>query len=312
MPITLGPITRRQFLSGSVAAGTALALQGVSCSEPKPQAAAAPPALGIALFSDIHINADPTTIVNKCNMFDHFKQSASEMLALPKRPAVLLINGDCAHTSGEIAEYHRVLELVTPLRVMGIPVHMGLGNHDSRANFWSALPKDDRRVNSLDDRQVLVLEFPQADWIMLDSLQKTSTTPGELGATQIAWLTRELDERKDRRVIVMVHHQPSETLKPGEPVMPDGLTDTQALLDTLIPRRQVKALLYGHTHTWRVKNRQGLHCVNLPAVAYPFIATEPTGWVAAHVTDNAMSLKLYCTDHAHPKHLDQQELKWRA
>jgi len=245
-------------------------------------------------------------------MFYDLKQNVSENVALQKRPEFLLINDDGARDSGEIAEYNRVLELVTPLRAAGMPVHMGLGNHDSRANFWTALPKDDRRVNSIDDRQILMLEFPQADWIMLDSLQKTSTTPGELGPAQIGWLTRELDARKDRRVIVLVHHQPNEALKPGDAVMPEGLNDTQALLDVLIPRRQVKALLYGHTHTWRVKNRDGLHCVNLPAVAYPFLPTEPTGWVHAQVSDSAMHLKLYCTDHAHPKHLDQHELTWRA
>src|SRR5947209_18076804 len=105
-------------------------------------------------------------------MFYDLKQNVSENVALQKRPEFLLINGDCARHSGEIAEYNRVLELVTPLRAAGIPVHMGLGNHDSRANFWTALPKDDRRVNSIDDRQILMLEFPQADWIMLDSLQK--------------------------------------------------------------------------------------------------------------------------------------------
>jgi len=112
--------------------------------------------------------------------------------------------------------------------------------------------------------------------------------------------------RRRRTLREKLHHQLDERPTPL------GLTDTKALLDVLLPRTDVKALLYGHTHVWSFEKREGLHCVNLPAVAYPFDTTSPTGWVDAKLSDSGMALQLHCTDHAHPKHGEKHELVWRA
>jgi hypothetical protein len=69
-----------------------------------------------ALLSDIHIAADPAKVARSVNMTDHFQAVAREVLALPRRPAGVFINGDCAFNSGEKADYAQVLELLKPLR----------------------------------------------------------------------------------------------------------------------------------------------------------------------------------------------------
>jgi 3',5'-cyclic-AMP phosphodiesterase len=301
MPITLSPVSRRRFLAGSLAAGAGLALGRSGWG-----AEAAADANRFALLSDVHIDRDKATHDRDVVMYDHLKQAVAEVLALSPAPAAVMVNGDCAYLHGREADYRRFVELMQPVREAGRPVHLSMGNHDDRPNFWKVLPADQQRVNALEDRQVLAIESPRADWVMLDSLDKTNQTPGVLGARQLEWLTKELDARKEKRVIVMVHHQPDFRAKVS------GLTDSQQLLDVLLPRKQVKALLYGHTHEWRVEKRDDLHCINLPAVAYVFKTGEPSGWVDATVGDSALTLKLQCLDKSHPRHGEKHELTWRG
>jgi 3',5'-cyclic AMP phosphodiesterase CpdA len=286
MAFTLSPTSARPFQDGSITAG------------------AASDSRRYALLSDTHIHQDKTFSERDVIMYNHLRQAVHDVLALG--PAAVMVNGDCAHHWGREEDYQRFVELIQPLRDAGWPIHLAMGNHDHRQQFWKILPVDRRRVKAIEDRQVLAISTPHADWLMLDSLDQTNDVPGTLGPQQLQWLTKELDHRPDKPVIVMVHHQPDLGPKVA------GLTDTQQLLDVLLPRRQVKALLYGHTHQWRVEKREDLHCINLPAVAYVFDKSEPSGWVDAHLTDAGMTLKLQCLNASHPKHGETHALRWRV
>jgi len=301
MPITLHPISRRRFLAGSVVAGISVAISRYGFAD----GASADPHR-FALLSDTHIAADRKAHDRGVTMYDHLKQAIGEVAAMSPAPAAMIVNGDCAYHFGKSEDYQQFVGLIEPIRKAGWPIHLAMGNHDDRPNFWNALPGDSDRVKSLDDRQVLVIETPAADWIMLDSLDKTNSTPGILGKAQLDWLASELDHRKERKIIVMVHHQPDTRDKI------EGLIDTPQLLETLLPRKQVKALLYGHTHEWRVEKREDLHCINLPAVAYVFKEGEPSGWTDAHVSENSLTLELHCLDKAHPKNGDTHKLAFRT
>jgi len=66
-----------------------------------------------------------------------------------------------------------------------------------------------------------------------------------------------LDANSKKPALVLVHHNPGLTGNLG-------LKDTAAFLEIIRPRRQVKAYIYGHTHTWRVeKDSSGIHLINL-------------------------------------------------
>jgi 3',5'-cyclic AMP phosphodiesterase CpdA len=318
MPITLPALSRRKFLAGSLAAGAALLARrysfGATASSVDPHR--------FALLSDIHIPADQRVISRGVNMADHLRQVCAEVLQLDKAPACAIVNGDCAHLKGLSEDYATVIELVRPLREAGIPLHMAMGNHDQRDNFWQALPADENRTRALADRQVLVFETPRANWIMLDSLDKTNSTPGVLGAAQLQWLAKTLDERAGKPAIVFVHHnlpyngahpitQPATTPAIFK-LKPTGLIDGSALLDIVLPRKQVKALLYGHSHVWHIEKREGMHLINLPAVAYVFTPPQPSAWVDAHLGEQSMSLELRCLDPGHAWHGQKHELEWRG
>lgn len=313
MPVTLPPISRRRFLGRAVATAAAAALAACPrdlLAGPATTAAAPPLAVDanrIALFSDTHLNADKLALHKTgVSMWDHFARAADEVLALPVRPAAVLVNGDVAHLSGRPADYVTVIEGLRPLRAAGLPVHLGLGNHDHRANLLAAVPSDERhRVAALPQRSVSVVRTPTADWYVLDSLAQTNLTPGELGAEQLAWLGQRLDADPTRPAVILMHHQPDR-----EPPI-TGLTDTAPFLDLVLPRQQVKAVLFGHTHVWRNYEREALHFINLPATAYVFNPKQPSGWVDATTTTNTMKLELRALTPDHP--LDKQvlNLKWR-
>lgn len=302
MPIHLRPISRRQFLARSLAATAALALSPTLLAARK---STDPDSW--ALFSDIHVAADPQFKARGINMTEHFAAASRQVLELPKRPAGLFVTGDCAYNSGQTEDYRQVANLLAPLRGGGIPLHLALGNHDHRERYIKAFPGEKPPKHSLGGKCVSLLRTKRVNWFVLDSLEMTLSTPGLLGPEQLQWLARKLDNNHKKPALVLLHHNPG--LEGGNM----GLKDTAALLEVLRPRKQVKAYIYGHTHNWKLEqDSSGLHLVNLPAVAYVFREGEPSGWVHARVAPDGMDLQLRCVDPGHKLNAETHQLKWRV
>jgi Icc protein len=301
MPIYLGPISRRAFLTRTAAAASALAL--------KPSLFADNKWTNLdswALFSDIHLAADTANIQRGVNMAQHFATVSREMLAWNESPAALFIMGDCALNSGEKEDYATVTKLLQPIRERQIPIHLLMGNHDNREHFWNVLQEEKTVKRPLADKQVAMVRTPRANWFILDSLDKTLSTPGYLGKEQLDWLGSALDKNPDKPALVLVHHNPGLGANMG-------LKDTSAFLEVIRPRKQVKAYIYGHTHTWKIEqDSSGIHFINLPPVAYVFHEGDPSGWVHAIVEDKKMRLELRCVDTSHKAHGQKVELEWRS
>lgn len=302
MPIHLGPLSRRQFLARSLAAGAGLGLSDLLLASPAPVDQD-----GWALLADIHLAADRSLVEKGVNMADNFSRVSRELLALEARPCGVLIDGDCAFANGLTRDYGVVAELLQPIRLGQIPVHLALGNHDNRERFWEVFQAEKSAPRPLVDRQIAILRSRHANWFLLDSLDKTQSTPGLLGAEQLDWLTRALDANTDKPALVVVHHNPG--LIGGN----KGLIDSVAFLEIIRPRRHVKAYIFGHTHSWNVeRDGSGIHFINLPPVAYVFRPGEPSGWVHARLTEAGMRLEMRCVDPAHKAHGQVVELAWRS
>ena len=132
---------------------------------------------------------------------------------------------------------------------------------------------------------------------------------GKLGAAQLKWLTTALDARKDKPAVVFAHHPLQ--FEPDKNGKFNGLADAADLWPALTARPQVKAFVFGHTHTWKLAEKDGLHLINLPAIGYPFARTEVTGWVDARFTAGGVRLEVRALDAKHPKHGTTAELAWR-
>ena len=302
MPIHLPPISRRRFLGGALAAAGGLALG--------PDLLAAdrgPEARSWALLSDPHLAADRALMSRGINMTRHFEAATAELLKLSAIPEGVLITGDCAYNTGELADYSLLTDLLKPLRLHGMPVHLALGNHDNRQRFWDVFQKEKTAPRPLADRQVALLPVGPFNWYILDSLETTLSSPGLLGPEQLHWLAKALDANPQTPALVVIHHNPG--LNGGNL----GLKDTLLLFEVIRPRVQVKAYIYGHTHAWKVEtDTSGIHLINLPPVSYVFREGEPSGWVHATVGPAGMHLELRCIDTTHKDHGQKVKLEWRA
>src|SRR5580765_4363975 len=301
MPIHLPPISRRAFFRRTALGAAALALKPSLFADTRP---INPDSW--ALFSDIHLAADTSNVQRGVNMAEHFATVSRELLALDESPAALFITGDCALNSGEKEDYATFTKVLEPIRARQMPIHLLLGNHDNREHFWEVLQEEKSAKRPLVDKQVAIVRTPRANWFILDSLEKTLSTPGYLGKEQLEWLGSALDKNAEKPALVMVHHNPGFGANMG-------LKDTLAFLDVIRPRKQVKAYIYGHTHTWKIEqDSSGIHFVNLPPVAYVFHEGDPSGWVHAVVEDKKMRLELRCVDIKHKAHGQKVELEWRT
>ena len=103
-----------------------------------------------ALLSDIHIHVDPAFLhkskIGVTDMWKNLQQASGEILALSSRPCAIFINGDCAFHQGLPGDYMTVVDAFAALRTAKFPIHLALGNHDDRSNFWEVLPADDAQT----------------------------------------------------------------------------------------------------------------------------------------------------------------------
>jgi 3',5'-cyclic AMP phosphodiesterase CpdA len=304
MPLTLPQLSRRAFLKRAALAAAAAALAPQSHAELFGLFGKDRDPHTVAFFSDTHIDADPKSVHGGVNMTDNLAGCIRELASRPVKPATVIINGDLSLNHGVPEDYATFGNLITPLRALA-PLHLSLGNHDDRKNFWHAFPHDASRLASVPNKQASVFASERANWFLLDSLDVTASTPGELGSAQLDWLDLELAKRSEKPALVVCHH-------PLDVTGLLGLRDTLVLEQLLMHHRHVKAFIFGHTHDWSVtQHPSGVHLINLPQTAYPFITGRPSGWVRATLATDSMEVELRCLDPHHPEHARVKTLQWR-
>ena len=258
-----------------------------------------------ALLSDTHIATDPKAVARGQVMARNLEAVIAGILEQPTLPKAAFIDGDLAFLDGQSGDYQTLIELLKPLREAGIPLHLTLGNHDDRDNFRAALGFEAPGSPDLMSKHVAVIPAAGHRFLLLDSLDAVNVTPGKIGSDQLGWISRVIDAEPQVPVIVLVHHNLGANAT--------SLTDQAALLEALGSRRQVKAVLFGHTHVWEHQaDESDLHLVNLPAIAYPFAANQPLGWCRLSLTPASASLELHCVGGNRDKDGQRIELPWRS
>jgi Icc protein len=282
MPIL---IDRRKFLCAAGAAGL--------LAKTLP---AKPERLRWSLLSDTHVSQDPEFANRGFFPARNLKTVVGQVTA--SRWNQQVINGDLALRLGQTADYQRFMELTRPL-IAAAPLALSLGNHDDRINAIAALGAK----NVVAGKWVSTFEAPPFQIVVLDSLYLTNQGAGLLGKAQRDWLTKFLDLHADKPTLVFVHH----TLDDSD----SSLLDADRFLKIVTPRRQVKAVFYGHSHAYHYGVEDGLHLVNQPAVGYNFDDDQPIGWLEFEFDAADARITLHAIGGNQDLNGQTKLLKWR-
>lgn len=310
MPVHLDSISRRAFL------GQAAVFSAAACTGSAAVFATEPSRKSWALLADTHIAADPALVSRQgINMADHLRRVVAEIASEADTLCGVIVDGDCAYDDGQPGDYSTLAGLIRPLIDAGLPVHFTMGNHDDRAAFREALI-DEGSPSPVADKHCGILETPELDWILVDTLRFVNKVEGEIGAAQLEWLAQRLGENGEKPAVVVGHHYPqverTDVIPSDEPIRISGLIDSEAFLSALNEAPAAKAYVFGHSHRWsHQRDESGFHRVNLPPTAYVFDPSCPSGWVRATPDATGMTLVLSALDKEHPSHGETLRLDWR-
>ena len=291
-------ISRKRFLETCGATFGALTM-GASRSRAAEETSASRDELHLALLSDTHIPADRANGYRGFTPEENLKQVLPQILSA--QPSAAIICGDAARLDGQRKDYEKLKELLRPLAEK-TPVHIALGNHDDRANFFRVFPAPSKESPLASQKHVSVLDAHPIRVIVLDSLLYVNRVAGLLGKSQRTWLSEFLLRTEPRPTVLFVHH----TLGDGD----GDLLDVDRLFRMLDGHSQVKAIFYGHSHRYAVETKGPLKLINLPAVGYNFKDSEPVGWVDAVFTTDGVDMRLHAVGGDQSANGDVTNVEW--
>lgn len=222
----------------------------------------------IAQITDVHLGFDQ----GNADEFNRrrLNRALEALAAMQPRPNLLLITGDLAEEGDDEVSYRQLSEALSGLP---FPVHMAMGNHDSRAPFLRVFPQAPHAGGfvqyAIDDLPLRIL--------VLDTLEEGRHGGGFCEA-RAAWLTERLAEAPDRPTLIALHHPPIDTglsWMTEDPAAPW----VERLRDVVEPHGNIVALVAGHLHRAVVTRWAGTTLAvcpsTAPQVAFDLAAIDP-------------------------------------
>jgi Icc protein len=213
-------------------------------------------------LSDTHI-VPVGEIAYDTDTAQNLRDVAHRLREMALNPVCFVFTGDLSN-HGEPESYQHLAEIVEQeFRPFGVPVLLGLGNHDSRLPFRRIVLGE---ADAADERQQHYYStlIGGMKLVMLDSLVP-GQVHGFLGEEQLRWLDRELAEGAPGGQVVALHHP---SLPRGVPRPNDYLLSDRGAFGEVLARHDVMAVLCGHSHVPTVGLFAGTLHVAAPATAY--------------------------------------------
>lgn len=257
----IGGLSRRQFISlGTGAMCATMCAQGVGTPSVDPNLS--------VFLSDLHVSGrnvkGQPTYQNPL-----FAKVVDQILAMNPRPKNALVFGDVALWNGLSADYAESAPHLRRLEAAGITLTVTTGNHDHRAPFLRAFPRQ-AKISPVAGRTVSVIDLGTADFVLLDSLDENpngegsgNPVPGTLDEKQGEWLL-EFASAAKRPFLIGAHHPPGELSVRQKP-----------LLSHFEKNPYFVGYVHGHDHRWcRAWKAFSWGC---PRVV-PSVCLPSTGW----------------------------------
>ncbi len=295
MPYIHQKTSRRHFVQVIAGGVGAVSTMGVMSSfAPKKQLP-----IKIALISDTHISEDINDQPRGFFPYKNLQKVISDVSRSDVQSAI--ITGDLARLEGKPGDYKKFKELIDPLATE-IPITLLMGNHDRRDVFFKIFPETPGERQEVSNKFVNILEYPEMRFILLDSLNDCPYH-GFLGKSQRDWLNTYLDKHRDKPVILYVHHSFGDN--------DNELIDSDRLFKIIEHKKCVKAIIYGHSHTYKFITHKNIQLINLPATGYNFTQSDPIGWIEATLTPKEGIFKLHAIGGNMDNNGIETKLKWR-
>jgi len=190
-------------------------------------------------ISDPHIVPRGTLAYGKVDTSAHLERCVRKILALPRRPDVVVATGDLTDNA-TAGEYGLLGEILAPL---DMPLFLAVGNHDDRDVLRASFPKHAYLVGEDGFVHYVVDDFA-VRLIVLDT-QIPGKPGGRLCERRLAWLDRTL-AASDRPTVIAQHHPPFDT---GLSFMDRmSLADPAAEAAVVSKYPYVERVIAGHHH----------------------------------------------------------------
>ncbi|MEO3385273.1 metallophosphoesterase [Mesorhizobium sp. CAU 1741] len=201
-------------------------------------------------LTDLHIG-DPA---NDDHLFSDTRQTLEEILRLvatiEPKPSFIVASGDLSNR-GDAESYVALRDMMD---ATGLPVIYALGNHDTRAGFYTGMHgrQEDLEAPYHHDRVI--------DGVHIITLD--SSTPGFIGGSieeaQFAWLETVLDTHAALPKLVVCHHPPALGEGPDVTHWRHVVHEHSVRLGEMLRGRNVLGILSGHIHHDRVSIWHGI------------------------------------------------------
>jgi len=243
------------------------------------------------LISDPHVGG---TGSERTFQKPRLERVVGEILAMSPRPKRVICFGDIAYLSGRASDYALSKPIFQRLVDAGIDLHLTMGNHDRRSNFFKCWPEYAERP-LVPGRLTQVIDLGGADLVLLDTLKGTDdraaddTGPGEgtIDPAQLAWIKGFVAQAK-RPFFVGSHH------------FGDLYVEGARVASIPAASPHFVGWIYGHIHEWRpqmVEVSWGRQW-SVPVIGLPSTGHHgDIGYVTMRTTDREAELTLRQSDY---------------
>ncbi|MFI8125478.1 3',5'-cyclic-AMP phosphodiesterase [Acinetobacter sp. ABJ-A23_2] len=208
----------------------------------------------IIQITDTHLLEYPQLEFVGMNPEESFHAIIQQILKQHPEADAIIHTGDLAQAPTPIT-YKRYINF---MQTLGLPFFQTLGNHDNVDHF---------PLHNENHQEPVVVGLGNWRVIMLNSAVK-GKVDGHLSSEQLENLTNLLEEFADHPVLLACHHHPF-AMK-SKWIDHHKLQNSNVLLDTLSPFKNVKALVCGHVHQDSLNIWQGIEFFSTPSTSVQF------------------------------------------